>query len=166
MQLKPNDNSGRNENLLTPESILARLRQILLIISAGVFGMTLTELIFLGHWNKTIQFLPFVLCALGLLACAGACFRPGKAWLAGARWSMIVIGLCSFIGVYEHMAGNYHFRLEVQPNATTWTLLKATLEGENPVLAPGILLLGAAIGLAALYRHPLLEPNHPKEKIE
>ncbi len=151
---------------MTPETTLVRLRQILLIISAGVFGMTMTELIFLGHWNKTIQFLPFVLCVLGLLACAGAYFRPGKARLAGARWSMIVIGLCSFIGVYEHMAGNYHFRLEVQPNATAWTLLKATLEGENPVLAPGILLLGAAIGLAAIYRHPLLEPNHPKEKIE
>lgn len=149
---------------MNAEATLARLRQILLMISAGVFGMTLTELIFLGHWNKTIQFLPFVLCALGLLACAGAYFRPGTASLVSVRWVMVIIGLCSFIGVYEHMAGNHHFWLEVQPNTTTWNLLKATLEGENPVLAPGILLLGAAIGLAALYRHPLLEPNHPKEK--
>jgi membrane-bound ClpP family serine protease len=136
------------------------------MVSAGVFGMTMTELIFLGHWNKTIQFLPFALCALGLFFLAATYLRPGKASLAGMRWSMIVIGLCSFIGVYEHMAGNYHFWLEVQPGATVWALVKATLEGENPVLAPGILLLGAAIGLASLYRHPLLEPNHQKEKIE
>ncbi|NWG34242.1 MAG: hypothetical protein HXY42_07345 [Chloroflexi bacterium] len=151
---------------MNAEATLARLRQILLLISAGVFGMTMTELIFLGHWNKTIQFLPFALCTLGLLACAGGYFLPGKVSLAGMRWSMVVIGLCSFIGIYEHMAGNYHFWREAQPGATVWALVKATLEGENPVLAPGILLLGTAIGLASLYRHPLLMPNHSKEKLK
>jgi hypothetical protein len=128
--------------------------------------MTATELVFLGHWNTTIQFLPFVLSIIGLLTAALAHLRPGKASLAGMRWSMIAIGCCSFIGVYEHMAGNYQFWLEVQPNATAWALIKAALEGENPVLAPGILLLGAWIGFTATYQHPFLEPNHPKKEME
>ena len=71
------------------------------------------------------------------------------------RWSMAMIGLCSLIGVFEHVRGNYRFWLEIQPDATAWALIKAALEGENPVLAPGILFLGAAIGLSAIYRHPL-----------
>jgi hypothetical protein len=70
---------------------------------------------------------------------------------------MVVIGLCSFIGFYEHLANNRSFWLEIQPNATTWELIVATFNGGIPVLAPGILLLGAVIGLAATYRHPLLE---------
>lgn len=119
--------------------------------------MTVTELVFLGHWNKVIQFLPFGLGAFGITTLALVCFRPSRTTLAVLRWSMIVIGCCSFIGFYEHMANNRRFWLEMQPDATTWELIKATLEGGNPVLAPGILLLGAVIGLAAIYRHPLVD---------
>jgi hypothetical protein len=149
---------GQTETF-TSDSILARLRQVLLVISAGVFLMTVTELVFLGHWNKAIQYLPWALSALGLISLALVYFRPGRAAIMAMRWSMIVIGVCSFIGFYEHMSNNLRFWLEVQPDATTWELIKATLEGDNPVLAPGILLLGAVIGLAAIYQHPLLK-NH------
>ena len=139
------------------EIVLARLRKFLLIISAGVFVMTVTELFFLSHWDQTIQFLPFALSGLGLVTLAFAYFRPNRGMLTSMRWSMIVIGACSFIGFYEHMSNNYSFWLDIQPNATTWDLVKATFEGANPILAPGILLLGAVSGLAAIYKHPVLE---------
>ena len=142
---------------MNPEHVLTKLRQYLLIIAAGIFVMTVTELFFLSHWNETIQFLPFALSGLGLLALAFAYFRPTRGILNGMRWSMLVIAACSLIGFYEHMVNNYGFWLEIKPNATTWDLIKATLEGANPVLAPGILMLGAVIGLMALYKHPLLE---------
>ncbi len=142
---------------MSADAILARLRQFLLIISAGTFLMTVIELIFVGHWNETIQFLPFALCALGLGALAVAWFRPNRTSVIALRWSMIVIGVCSFIGFYEHMANNFSFWQEIQPNATNWELIVATFNGGIPVLAPGILLLGAVIGLAAIYRHPILE---------
>ena len=139
------------------EIVLARLRQFLLIISAGVFLMTVTELFFLSHWTETIQLLPFVLSGLGLITLSLTYFGPNHRTITVLRWSMIVIAACSLIGVYEHMANNLGFRMEIQPNATTWELILATLEGANPVLAPGILLLGAVIGLAAIYQHPVLE---------
>ena len=142
---------------MNSEIILARLRQFLLIISTAVFLMTVTELFFLSHWSETIQFLPFVLSGLGLLTLSLAYFRPNRGTITTLRWSMIVIAACSLIGVYEHMANNLGFRMEIQPNATTWELILATLEGANPVLAPGILMLGAMIGLAAMYQHPVLE---------
>jgi len=55
------------------------------------------------------------------------------------------------------MANNLAFHREIAPNATTWALIMATLEGANPVLAPGILMLGAVIALAAIYKHPFLK---------
>lgn len=143
--------------IMNSDTILTRLRQFLLIISAGVFVMTVTELVFLGHWNETIQFLPFALSTLGLTTLALVYFRPSHTSLTVMHWSMIVIGVCSFIGFYMHLSINYRFWLEIEPSATTWELIKATLEGGNPALAPGILLLGAVIGLAAIYRHPLLD---------
>jgi hypothetical protein len=142
---------------MNSEQSLARIRQFLLIISAGVFIMTVTELFFLSHWTETIQLLPFILSGGGLTTLLLAYFRPSARTINVLRWSMIVIGLCSLIGVYEHMANNLGFQLEIQPNATTWELIMATLEGANPVLAPGILMLGAAIGWTAAYQHSALE---------
>jgi len=144
---------------MNPEQSLARIRQFLLIISAAVFVMTVTELFFLSHWTETIQLLPFVLSGWGLIVLGLTYFRPSPATMSLLRWSMLVIGLCSLIGVYEHMANNLGFQMEIQPNATTWELIQATLEGANPVLAPGILALGAAIGWTAVYGHSALE--HP-----
>ena len=142
---------------MNSEQVLARVRQFLLIISAGVFIMTVTELFFLSHWSETIQFLPFTLSGLGLVTLSLAYFRPRRQTINLLRWSMIVVALCSLIGIYEHMANNLGFQMEIQPNATVWELIIATLEGANPVLAPGILMLGAAIGWTAAYQYSPLE---------
>ncbi len=140
---------------MNSERSLARIRQFLLIISTAVFIMTVTELFFLSHWSETIQLLPFVLSGLGLITLALAYFHPSPVTIRVLQWSMILIGLCSLIGIYEHMINNFRFQIEIQPNATTWELIWATLDGANPVLAPGILALGAAIGWTAAYQHPL-----------
>jgi hypothetical protein len=144
---------------MNPEQSLARIRQFLLIISAGVFIMTVTELLFLSHWTETIQLLPFLLSGWGLITLFLAYFRPSARTINVLRWSMILIGLCSLIGIYEHMANNLGFQMEIQPNATTWELIMATFEGANPVLAPGILMLGAAIGWTAAYQHSAIKPE-------
>ena len=141
---------------MSSEMTLERLRKFLLIISTGVFIMTVIELTFLSHWSESIQFLPFILCALGLITLFFAYFRPSRATITAMQWSMIMIAACSLIGFYEHMLNNFAFRLEIAANSTTWELIRATLEGANPVLAPGILTLGAVIGLAAIYKHPAL----------
>jgi hypothetical protein len=70
---------------------------------------------------------------------------------------MIIIAAASLIGFYEHLAGNYAFWLDIQPNATTWEFIAASLKGSNPVMAPGILTLGGVIGWTATYKHPSLQ---------
>jgi len=147
----------QTKNIMDSNTVLTQVRRFLFIIAIGVFAMTVTELIFLGHWNKWIQFMPFLVSVIGITTLAFVYFRPSRTNIIITYWTMIVIGICSFIGFYEHMSNNYQFWLEIQPNSTIWELIKATFEGENPVLAPGILLLGAAIGLVAIYRHPVSE---------
>jgi len=142
---------------MNAEKTLLRLRQFLIIISAGVFVMTVSELFLLSHWSETIQFLPFVLSGLGLVTLILAYFRPSRSTLLVLRWAMIIIAVCSLVGFYEHMENNLEFQREIQPNATASEFIWATLEGANPVLAPGILTLGAVIGLAATYQHQVLE---------
>lgn len=142
---------------MNAEQALARIRQLLLAISAAVFVMTVTELFFLSHWTETIQLLPFVLSGWGLIVLALAYFKPSQTTLNLLRWSMVIIGLCSLVGIYEHMENNLGFQMEIQPNATPLELIMATLEGANPVLAPGILMLGAAIGWTAAYGHAALK---------
>jgi hypothetical protein len=144
---------------MNAEGTLLRLRQFLIIISAGVFVMTVAELTFLAHWSETIQYLPFVLSGLGLVTLVLAYFRPTRSTLLILRWAMILIAACSLIGFYEHMENNYEFQKEIQPSSTMQELILATLEGANPVLAPGILTLGGVIGLAATYQHDVLGKN-------
>ena len=138
---------------MNPENTLRRMRQLLIVISAAVFVMTVAELIFLAHWSETIQFLPFALSGWGLGVLALAYFRPTPATIRILRWSMVIIGIGSLIGVYEHMENNLGFQQEIQPNSTVQEMILATLEGANPILAPGILALGAAIGWMAAYQH-------------
>ena len=140
-----------------PEKILERLRRFLLIISSGVFVMTVTELTFLSHWSETIQYLPFALSGLGLIVLGFAYFRPSRRTITAMLWSMILIAVCSLIGFYQHTSNNLAAWMEIAPNAPAWELILATFQGANPVLAPGILTLGAVIGLTAIYKHPALE---------
>ena len=141
---------------MNSDATLEQLRRYLLIISAGIFVMTITELIFVSHWNVSIQYLPFALCTFGLIVLGLAYFQPSAGTYKSLRWSMIIIGACSFIGFFEHIYTNYSFWLEIQPEATSMELLTNTFNGGIPILAPGILLLGAVIGLTATYQHPLL----------
>jgi len=113
---------------MNPEKTLTRIRQFLMVISAGVFLMTVTELIFLSHWSETIQFLPFILSGWGLLTLALAYFRPTSTSINILRWSMVAIGLLSLLGIYEHMENNLGFQREIQANATFQELALATVE--------------------------------------
>jgi len=142
---------------MNSDAILTRQRQFLLIITVGVFVMTVLELIFVSHWKQAIQFLPFGLCALGLIATGLAYLKPSAKTIRTMYWSMVIVGVCSFIGFFEHMYNNYSFWLDIQPNTTTKDLIIATFNGGIPILAPGILLLGAVIGLTAIYKHPLTQ---------
>lgn len=98
-----------------------------------------------------MQFVPFVLCASGLLMLWWTRRRPGRRALLALRLCMAVIAAGSLLGAWEHFEGNYEFARETHPHAARWTLVRSGLTGRDPLLAPGILAAAAAVTLAATY---------------
>lgn len=100
-----------------PEQVLARLRRFLLALAGALFIGTVAELAAAGHTASPAQWIPFGLCGLGLLGVLAAWAWPRRAVLLGLRAGMGLVGLGSLLGLYEHVAGNLAFQLEIQPNA-------------------------------------------------
>ena len=136
--------------------VLSRLRRFLLVTSALLFVGALVELWLVGHAETAVQLIPFALCGLGLVCALVALARPVRAAVLALRACMALVVLGSLYGVYEHVVENVAFQREILPGSTTGELVSAGLGGANPLLAPGILALAAALALAATYYHPAL----------
>lgn len=141
---------------MTDQSLLQRYRQFLLILAGFIFVGVIVELYFTGHTDTPIQYIPFMLSGLGLVALAAVLIRPQRTTFLVLRGVMGLVTLGSFLGIYEHIANNLAFALEIQPNATVREGLFNALGGASPLLAPGILALGALLAFAATYYHPAL----------
>jgi hypothetical protein len=150
---------------MSPAETLARLRRFLLAFSILLLGGSLVELFLVEHMEDAVQLVPFVLCGLGALAALAALFRPRRATLLALRVSMAVVFCGSLFGVYQHVSHNFAFQKEVNPNATSGETVRAALGGANPLLAPGILAVAAALALAAAYRHESLERVRDGERL-
>lgn len=133
-----------------------RLRRFLLVLAGFVFAATVAELALVEHDESFVQLVPYILCGLGIAAVAAVIFRPRRVVLLASRWVLGLVALGSLYGWYEHVAHNLAFELEIRPNATTGEVLWDALGGASPLLAPGILALGAVLAYAATYRHPAL----------
>ena len=145
--------------------VLLRLRKFLLLVSALLFVGTMFELWLINHSESFTQLIPFALCGLGLIVVCAALLRPRRAALLGLRASMGLVALGSLFGLYQHIENNLGFHRELHPNASTGELLMGALGGANPLLAPGILALTAALAVAATYRHPGLGKGREGESV-
>ncbi|MEW5988163.1 MAG: hypothetical protein AB1791_16160 [Chloroflexota bacterium] len=138
------------------DTILFHLRRFLLALAGLLFLGAMIELSFSEHTENPVQFIPFILCGLGVVAVVAALARPRRKPLLILRASMALVALGSLLGLYEHAANNLAFQLEVQPNLTSLQMITAALGGASPLLAPGVLGLAAVLAAAATYYHPAL----------
>ncbi len=143
--------------------VLLRLRRFLLTTSALLFAGTLGELWLINHTEDPVQFIPFVLCGMGLLVLLVVRLRPRRATMLTLRAVMALVILGSLVGVYLHVESNLAFVREIQPNAPAREAVFGALGGANPLLAPGILALAAMLALAATYYHPALKKGEQGE---
>ena len=127
------------------------------MLAALVLLSVLAELWLVEHTQDLLQFLPFALCGVGLVAVVAAALRPGKSTLIALRAVMLLVALGGLVGVAIHLLQNLAFEQEIRPNSTLWAALLAGLKGAAPILAPGVLVFAAVLALIATYRHPALE---------
>jgi hypothetical protein len=136
---------------VSEHAALARLQTLLFTLSCGLFAGTIAELLAAKHYESTVQFVPFILCVFGLLAVGLSWTRPSRKCLQATRFLMVIIALGSLWGIYEHVTGNLAFVHEVRPHAERIEVLKAAIQGGDPILAPGVLAVGAIVAIAATY---------------
>jgi hypothetical protein len=137
--------------------IVQRLRSFLLLLTCGMCTATIVELLLANHTEDLVQWMPLGLCGAGLVAAGAALLRPGRGVLLALRATMGALIVGSLFGIYEHLSGNLAFELEIRPGAAGGDVWMEALQGAAPLLAPGILILAALLGIAGTYYHPALQ---------
>jgi hypothetical protein len=130
---------------------LGRLRTFLRALVAALFAGTIVELILAGHTESLMQWVPFVLCGLGLLTLAADWLWSTRGTAFTLRAVMAAVACGSLLGVSQHFLGNRDFARETNPQAGAGTILRRSVTGADPLLAPGILAVAAAIAIASTF---------------
>ncbi len=133
-----------------------RLRTFLFALAAAMCLGTIVELALASHTKQVIQWLPFGLCAAGLVAVAGAWLRPSRVSVWSLRAVMGAAAVGSLIGGYEHLTSNLEIVRETKPGLTLLPALWLAAHGAAPLLAPGVLAVAACVAIAVTYYHPAL----------
>jgi hypothetical protein len=135
---------------------LASLRRLLLgILLVGTAGMG-AELLLIGHVEGAYQRIPVISLAGGLIVLAWLALAPGRAAVRTVQTVMTVFLISGLLGVVLHYQGNQEFELEMYPTMAGTELVRETLTGATPVLAPGSMALLGLVGLAVTFHHPSL----------
>lgn len=142
---------------MSQQKVSQQLRRFLLGVVAVIFLVTVFELILLDHTEEPLQWIPFIVSGIGLVSVIGVWSMPGQTSILVLRWVMVAVVLASLVGVYLHFSGNLAFTREINPSFSLSESIWPAMKGSYPLLAPGILTLAGALGLAATYRHPVLE---------
>jgi hypothetical protein len=139
------------------EEVLKRLRVFLLWFSVFIFAGALVELLALKHYGEDLQWVPLVLCPLGIVLALMFLAKPSKGILKILRIGMWGIAAGGLVGTFIHVSGNLERILEAGRSVNLLGLFYAIAGGRNPLLAPGTLIIAAAMALAAAYHHPIGE---------
>ena len=144
------------------------IRRLLIgTLFAGMLG-TAAELLLLGHDETWLQVVPLVLLALGLAAVIWQVAAPRAASVRALQAVAILFLAAGVLGIGLHYDGNAAFELEMYPSTAGLELVRKTLTGATPVLAPGSMALLGLLALAYTYRHPDIDqgPWFSKEALQ
>lgn len=130
-------------------------RFFLMALLFNAIGLGL-ELYFIEHFENTKQWIPIVALLVSMLAFIMIFLLDNPIIL---RFYIVVMGIliaAGLLGIYFHLEENYEFAMEMYPSANTNKLIKETLEGATPALAPGSL---TGLGLFGLVYYLIKRKN-------
>jgi hypothetical protein len=137
------------------ESLSLLRRGLLVLLLIGTVGIT-SELVLLEHYEKPLQYTPFALLLLTLIATAWHWFDGGKRSLRVFQAVMMLLIVAGPIGMFLHLRGNLISEREFDASLVGLDLWLAVVRGEAPTLAPGTLVQFGLLGLLYAYKHPAL----------
>lgn len=146
---------------------LSTIRRIMLgLVLLGIIGLSL-ELFLLEHTESATQLIPFAVLGAGLVGGVKVAVRPTARSMRVFQLLMLMFIAAGLLGLYLHLRGNVEFEQETDPSARGLDLIRRSLHGGIPLLAPAAMAQLGLLGLAFGYRHPVLRqgaaPNTPQE---
>ena len=130
---------------------LQRLVSLLYGLAAVMFVGLFLELLAAKHVQEPMQLVPVVICVAGCSSVLLAWKRPSRNVIQGMRLVMLLASAVSLLGIWQHVAGNLGFVLELHPNTTGMALALGAIAGRAPVLASGALAATGVIAILASF---------------
>lgn len=141
---------------------MKRIRSLLLaIFLLGVLGAG-SELVLLGHYEEPWQLVPLGMIGLSLAVLVVRLFRNDARTLRVFQVCMLLFVAAGILGIYLHYQSNVEFELEMNPAAAGWELIRESLTGAMPALAPGTMAYLGLIGLLYTWRHPIFSASRDR----
>ena len=131
-------------------------RRFLLAVTAAIFIGSVFELILVDHTEETLQWIPFIISAIGTAAVLLVWIGPGPRSFWILRLVMILAMAASLLGVWLHFYSNLEFTREINPSYTLVESIWPAMKGGHPLMAPGVLFLAGILGYGATWKHPAL----------
>lgn len=136
-------------------------RFVLLLLVAGTI-VTGIELILLGHVEEFTQWVPLAVLPASLVVLVWHRIDRARRSTRVLQGAMVVCIACGAAGLWFHYTGNAEFELEMYPSLGGWELVRESLSGATPALAPAAMIQIGLLGLIYTYRHPFLDCAPPR----
>ena len=127
----------------------------LLIFVLGATGC-MFDLMLLGHFEDARQWVPMSLLPAALLVLAWQRTQRGRLSTRAFQGIMVLFIVSGLAGVWFHYSSNAELRLEIFPAEDVWNVVRQSLSGPAPALAPAAMMQLGLLGLTYTYRHPFL----------
>jgi hypothetical protein len=134
------------------DTIRKALTAILLLGFTGSW----VELLLLKHTDGFWQLVPVGLTMLATVVVIWCMISAAAVPVRILQGLSLVFMAAALVGVYQHFTGNVGYEKESNPGLAGAELYKAAMMGSTPLLAPGVMLQLALVGLLYTYRHPVL----------
>ena len=133
------------------------LRRLLLgVFLVGAVGSAV-DLFLLEHFEDKKQLIPLGLLGLAVIVLIWHVIHRGRASLRMFQIVMTLFVIAGFVGLVLHYQGSAEFQTEVNPDLSGMELfLKSIRAKAPPALGPGAMINLGLLGLAYVYRHPIL----------
>ena len=141
----------------TASSIGSRLRNLALLIFTGSTMGIMFDLILLGHFEDIRQWPPLFLLPAGLLLLAWQRTQRGHLSTRSFQAVMVLFIVTGVVGVWFHYSSNAEIELQIRPSMNGWRIVRESLSGPAPALAPATMVQLGLLGLTYTYRHPFLQ---------
>ena len=117
----------------------------------------MVDLMLLGHFEDAWQWAPVLLLPAGMLVLAWQRGQRGHLSTRAFQGVMVLFIVSGVVGVGFHCSSNAELELQIRPALDGWSVVRESLSGPAPALAPAAMIHLGLLGLTYAYRHPFLQ---------